>query len=227
MERVKLDVRSRAERGGKAARAMREVGEIPGVIYSSDPTTDTEAITVGARDLRHAVSGPSGIHAILDVVARRRQGAYGDDQGPAARPGARPRHPHRPPRGAGRPDREHGGRHPHRGPGPRREHGRRAQPAGPRGSHRLADQRHPGEHHDRRQPARHRPVDSPGRRSRARGGHLHRRPRGRRSWPRSPCRRSRRSPRPRRASRARRAPRARRAAEGGEAASSEDQAGEE
>ncbi len=67
MERVKLVVRSRTERGGKAAKEMRLHGDIPGVIYSSDPSAETEAITVGARDLRHAVSGPSGIHAILDV----------------------------------------------------------------------------------------------------------------------------------------------------------------
>jgi large subunit ribosomal protein L25 len=67
LERVKLDVRSREERGGKAARAMRAEGDIPGVIYSSDSRADTTSITVGARDLRHAVSGPSGIHAILDV----------------------------------------------------------------------------------------------------------------------------------------------------------------
>jgi len=69
MADVKLEVRSRDERGGKHARAMRAAGEIPGVIYTSASGTDgAQAITVGARDLRTAVTGPGGMHAIIDVT---------------------------------------------------------------------------------------------------------------------------------------------------------------
>lgn len=69
MERVKLDVRSRDERGRKSARALRADGLIPGVIYTSKSGTDgSTAICVGVRDLRTAVSGPGGMHAIMDVM---------------------------------------------------------------------------------------------------------------------------------------------------------------
>ena len=64
MDRVKLQVRPREGRGSKDAKALRAAGDIPGVIYSA--TTDTQAIVVNARALRHAVSG--GLHTILDVT---------------------------------------------------------------------------------------------------------------------------------------------------------------
>ncbi len=65
MERVKLTVRSREERGSKYARAVRARGEIPGVIYSS--RAEPVAIAVDARALRHAMHDGGGAHAILDV----------------------------------------------------------------------------------------------------------------------------------------------------------------
>jgi large subunit ribosomal protein L25 len=65
MERVKLQVRLREGRGTKDAKALRAAGEIPGVIYSS--TSETEAIVVNGRDLRHAVTG-HGLHTIFDVT---------------------------------------------------------------------------------------------------------------------------------------------------------------
>lgn len=65
MEREKLAVRLREGRGSKDARELRAAGDIPGVIYSA--TSETTAIAVNARDLRRAVSGPSGIHSLLDV----------------------------------------------------------------------------------------------------------------------------------------------------------------
>jgi large subunit ribosomal protein L25 len=69
MERVKLEVTSRDERGRKAARALRAAGQIPGVIYTSKSGVDgSTAIAVGARDLRQAVTGPGGVYAILDVM---------------------------------------------------------------------------------------------------------------------------------------------------------------
>jgi len=68
MADVKLEVRSRDGRGGKDARALRLAGEIPGVIYTSQSgTVGATAITVGQRDLRSAVSGPGGTHAIIDL----------------------------------------------------------------------------------------------------------------------------------------------------------------
>ena len=68
MADVKLEVRSRDGRGGKDARALRATGEIPGVIYTSQSgTVGSTSISVGARDLRTAVSGPGGMHAIIDL----------------------------------------------------------------------------------------------------------------------------------------------------------------
>src|SRR5437016_218192 len=68
MADVKLEVRSRDGRGGKDARALRAAGDIPGVIYTSQSgTSGSTAIVVGARDLRTAVSGPGGTHAIIDL----------------------------------------------------------------------------------------------------------------------------------------------------------------
>jgi large subunit ribosomal protein L25 len=65
IQRVKLEVRTRDSVGRKHVRAVREAGDIPGVIYS---TGDSTPIAISARDLRHAVSGPGGMHALMDVV---------------------------------------------------------------------------------------------------------------------------------------------------------------
>lgn len=65
MERVKLEVRSRDGRGAKDARAMRAAGEVPGVIYSDG--SGSTAIRVDLRELRRAVSGPGGTHALMDI----------------------------------------------------------------------------------------------------------------------------------------------------------------
>jgi large subunit ribosomal protein L25 len=64
-DRFKLEVRERDERGSRPARRMRADGLIPGVLYGNG---SSRAIAVPERDLRAAVSGPSGLHAILDVV---------------------------------------------------------------------------------------------------------------------------------------------------------------
>jgi large subunit ribosomal protein L25 len=65
MDRVKLEVRSRTERG-KDVRALRAAGEIPAVIYAAG--SDATAVTVNARELRTAVTGPGGLYALLDVT---------------------------------------------------------------------------------------------------------------------------------------------------------------
>jgi len=68
MADVKLEVRLRDGRGAKAAREVRAAGEIPGVMYTSQSGAEgSTAIAVGARDLRTAVSGPGGLHAIIDL----------------------------------------------------------------------------------------------------------------------------------------------------------------
>lgn len=66
-ERVTLQVVERpAEQvGSRRVRRLRKEGLIPGVLYGKG---HARAIVVGERDLRNALTGPSGLHAILDVV---------------------------------------------------------------------------------------------------------------------------------------------------------------
>jgi large subunit ribosomal protein L25 len=58
-------VRERTEIGSRRARRLRADGVIPGVLYGKG---HARAIEVPERELRAAVTGPSGLHAILDVV---------------------------------------------------------------------------------------------------------------------------------------------------------------
>ncbi len=60
-----LEVRERVEVGSRHARRLRAQGLIPGVLYGKG---HARAIIVGERELRVALTGPSGLHAILDVV---------------------------------------------------------------------------------------------------------------------------------------------------------------
>ena len=62
---MKLEVRERTDLGSRRVRRLRAEGLVPGVLYGKG---HARAITVSERDLRSAVSGPSGLHAILDVV---------------------------------------------------------------------------------------------------------------------------------------------------------------
>ena len=64
-DRFKLEVRERDERGSRNTRRLRSQGFIPGVLYGKG---HSRAIVVQERVLRSAMSGPSGLHAILDVV---------------------------------------------------------------------------------------------------------------------------------------------------------------
>jgi large subunit ribosomal protein L25 len=66
-ERVELEVRERsaAQLGSRNARRLRRQGLIPGVLYGKG---HSRAIVVGERDLRAALTGPSGLHAIVDVL---------------------------------------------------------------------------------------------------------------------------------------------------------------
>jgi len=64
-DRLKLAVREREDLGSRPSRRLRAQGLIPGVLYGKG---HSRAIVVPERDLRTAMTGPSGLHAILDVV---------------------------------------------------------------------------------------------------------------------------------------------------------------
>ncbi len=64
-DRIKLEVREREELGSRHTRRLRRQGLIPGVLYGNG---EPVAIVVGERELRAVMTGPSGLHAILDVV---------------------------------------------------------------------------------------------------------------------------------------------------------------
>ena len=65
-ERIKLQVKERDGRGSADARRLRRQGLIPGVLYGSGKKP--YAISIPERDLRRVLTGPAGLHAILDVV---------------------------------------------------------------------------------------------------------------------------------------------------------------
>jgi large subunit ribosomal protein L25 len=65
-ERIRLDVAERDSRGSAESRRLRKQGLIPGVLYGRGKAP--HAISVPERDLRRVLTGPSGLHAILDVV---------------------------------------------------------------------------------------------------------------------------------------------------------------
>ncbi len=65
-ERVKLEVQERSQRGSAANRRLRKQGLVPGVLYG--PTFEPRAFVVPEAELRHALTGEHGAHAILDVV---------------------------------------------------------------------------------------------------------------------------------------------------------------
>jgi large subunit ribosomal protein L25 len=66
-DRITLEVKERdaAAIGSRNSRRLRREGLIPGVLYGKG---HARAIVVGERDLRSALSGPSGLHAIVDVI---------------------------------------------------------------------------------------------------------------------------------------------------------------
>jgi large subunit ribosomal protein L25 len=58
--------RGPAELGSRNARRLRREGLVPGVLYGKGG--NARAIVVGERELRAALTGDSGLHAIVDVV---------------------------------------------------------------------------------------------------------------------------------------------------------------
>ena len=63
---MKLEVTEREGRGSADARRLRRDGLVPGVLYGRGKAP--HAFCVPERELRRALSGDSGLHAILDVV---------------------------------------------------------------------------------------------------------------------------------------------------------------
>ena len=73
-ERVKLQVQARESRGSAEARRLRAEGLIPGVLYGNGDTA--HAFCIEERELRRALTGDHGLHAILDVVLEGQQKAH-------------------------------------------------------------------------------------------------------------------------------------------------------
>jgi large subunit ribosomal protein L25 len=65
-ERIRLEVSEREKRGSAEARRLRKQGLIPGVLYGKGKPA--HAICVPERELRRVLTGPGGLHAILDVA---------------------------------------------------------------------------------------------------------------------------------------------------------------
>src|SRR6516225_5597625 len=63
-ERTKLTVAHRERLGSAESRRLRKEGIVPGVLYGDG---EPVAISVAERELRRALTGSAGLHAILDV----------------------------------------------------------------------------------------------------------------------------------------------------------------
>ena len=64
-DRFRLEVKERTGLGTPESKRLRKQGFIPGVLYGR---STAKAFAVGERELRAALTGPSGLHAVLDVV---------------------------------------------------------------------------------------------------------------------------------------------------------------
>jgi large subunit ribosomal protein L25 len=73
-ERIRLEVQERSELGSRDTRRLRKRGLIPGVLYGRGKRP--HAFVVPDRELRAALGGPHGLHAILDVVVDDQKSAH-------------------------------------------------------------------------------------------------------------------------------------------------------
>ena len=73
-ERVKLSVTEREIRGSAESRRLRRQGKIPGVLYGRG--NKPHPICVDERDLRRALTGSAGLHAILDVTLEGQKSSH-------------------------------------------------------------------------------------------------------------------------------------------------------
>jgi large subunit ribosomal protein L25 len=64
-QRIRLEVKERERLGSAESRRLRKRGFVPGVLYGR---SSSRAIAVEERQLRGALTGSSGLHAVLDVV---------------------------------------------------------------------------------------------------------------------------------------------------------------
>jgi large subunit ribosomal protein L25 len=65
MPELVLAARKGRETGSAAARRIRAVGRVPGVLYGHGRTP--EPLSVDARELRRVLSGPAGVHALVTL----------------------------------------------------------------------------------------------------------------------------------------------------------------
>lgn len=65
MADVALNAAARTERGKGPARRLREQGKVPAIVYGRG--RDPVALVVDARELRGALHGPKGDHALIDL----------------------------------------------------------------------------------------------------------------------------------------------------------------
>ena len=72
-ERIRLEVRPRDELGSAASRRLRKERLVPGVLYGRSAP---RAFSVPETELRRALTGSHGLHAILDVVLEGQKTAH-------------------------------------------------------------------------------------------------------------------------------------------------------
>ncbi len=72
-ERFRLEVTERQLLGSPESRRLRKQGVVPGVLYGR---SSARAIAIKERDLRTALTGTSGLHAVLDVVVEGQSTAH-------------------------------------------------------------------------------------------------------------------------------------------------------
>ncbi len=73
-QRFQIEVQARQQFGSRETRRLRRQGLIPGVLYGKGKAPNP--FVVPERDLRGALTGPSGLHAILDVVVAGQATVY-------------------------------------------------------------------------------------------------------------------------------------------------------
>jgi large subunit ribosomal protein L25 len=73
-ERVRLRVEARESRGSAESRRLRSNGLVPGVLYGNGGKA--QPFSIEERELRKALTGDHGLHAILDVVLEGSQKAH-------------------------------------------------------------------------------------------------------------------------------------------------------
>jgi large subunit ribosomal protein L25 len=73
-ERVRLRVKTRDSRGSAESRRLRADGLVPGVLYGNGG--NAQPFCIEERELRKALTGDHGLHAILDVVLEGQQKAH-------------------------------------------------------------------------------------------------------------------------------------------------------